>query len=936
MQFAEHLLHGGVYDEYDEIEGDFADLVIESNDHVSMDGNAIQHGPAANGAGPRTPFANYDDDSEEDDKYTPFAELDSEEDARDYFGDLNYESVNQANQPDEDDEEEVLAEEDSEEEVPAEEDSDDDSNYDSVNQVNQVNEADEDDEEPPWVKELISNPPKDWPPQVPFDPYGVTDGDLDIGKPPILFYDSNGRISFNTYMRDIYPYTPEYPPIIDKSAYEKRPDSYGGYGLFATKEIPKGTTVIYMEGQCSLKYHQCMLRAYALKLFRERDSEGQAIYDDTFFTVEGKSKAFMDLYFLDWAHAPLWYYLNHAHSSVASLKMTMCDEWLVWQAKRDISAGDALTFPYGHPKNEWDVTSGITTRLTDISADNIVYSKRRRTVESNSHVSMHSEAVEHGDDANGAGPHTSFAEQPDDTEEVEEYLQSLRSSDALSEYTPPVNLPRVEDTRSPRERLKHHLFMYRVLRLTTRAKALLIRRWNAAKYPARARATRVSRAVILRRAKHARETRQHARKARQHKAEERKERQARRAADHVRAVGDDHAFEAVGKRWVTDSGCSVHCVPSVADLTTVLTQGSDRPLKVADKRRVQVAYTGTIAVAVKAVAPDGSPVDDVLRLSRVLVVPSFRNRLFSCSAARASDGMRTVLDGEGGQPGYIELPSRNRIYFDSDKYEFNVANQVDNSSEVTGLLAHRRLAHFSSKRLNESGIRGDHDPLTCPACCLNMKRKSFPSRAKAQRQAPPRAIRFGQRVNSDTLAMPASSEGYLYIAVFVDEASSEPAVRFLKSHTAAAMLEALRSYVAEYAHMMDGGRVAVWHTDNGGEFESSEIDAFCNAMSTHQTRSPAHTPELNGKSERFNGILVRGIRILLAESNLSECLWPYAASHVCNIHKRLVSRALNPPMSPYESNRNRKPRFTTRRAPPRSHAWWRPRSQKKNLEKIKK
>ena len=124
---------------------------------------------------------------------------------------------------------------------------------------------------------------------------------------------------------------------------------------------------------------------------------------------------------------------------------------------------------------------------------------------------------------------------------------------------------------------------------------------------------------------------------------------------------------------------------------------------------------------------------------------------------------------------------------------------------------------------------------------------------------------------------------------------------------ASAVLQALQSYNAEYAHLMDGGRVATWHTDNGGEFDSSDIDAFCNAVCTHQSRSPAHTPELNGKAERFNGVLVRSIRILLAESNLTEGLWPYAATQVTNIHKRLVSRALDPPMSPYEFNRGRKP-----------------------------
>ena len=94
---------------------------------------------------------------------------------------------------------------------------------------------------------------------------------------------------------------------------------------------------------------------------------------------------------------------------------------------------------------------------------------------------------------------------------------------------------------------------------------------------------------------------------------------------------------------------------------------------------------------------------------------------------------------------------------------------------------------------------------------------------------------------------------------------------------------------------------------NGGEFDDSMIDAYCNAVSTHQTRTPAHNPELNGKAERLNGIIVRGTRILLAESNLTEGLWPYAVSQLVAIHNRLKSRAHDPPQSPYEFNRKRAP-----------------------------
>ena len=388
---------------------------------------------------------------------------------------------------------------------------------------------------------------------------------------------------------------------------------------------------------------------------------------------------------------------------------------------------------------------------------------------------------------------------------------------------------------------------------------------------------------------------------------------AAKKADNVYAVPDaDVTQHDAADQWVADSGCSVHCVSSVDQLTGVTRSGAARPLRVADKRYVHVSHTGFIDMPTVAVTPDGQRVTDQFRLARVLVVPSFKTNLFSCSAARRTDKLRTVLDGPGSDAvGYIELPSHNRILL-SDKYEFTlrvpsdvvqaVSSPIDSST-----LPHRRLAHFSDSRLVASGIPSKHDPTDCPACMLNAKRGSFPSKSKVQRRLPPRAVRFGQIINSDLLSMPDSIENYRYLMVFVDEASSESFLRFLTSKSSGAVLQALQSFVAENAHLMDGGRVATWNTDNGGEFDSSEIDAYCNAVSTHQTRTPAHTPELNGKAERLNGIIVRGVRILLAESNLSEGLWPYAATHVNEIHKRLQSRALDPPISPYEFNRKRKP-----------------------------
>lgn len=387
-------------------------------------------------------------------------------------------------------------------------------------------------------------------------------------------------------------------------------------------------------------------------------------------------------------------------------------------------------------------------------------------------------------------------------------------------------------------------------------------------------------------------------------------------------VLEDYALETLETdyaTWVVDSGCSVHCVPDASYLTSVTQTGSDRPLRVANGKKVHVEPTGVIDMDVRAVTPDGRSVTDRITLHRVLVVPSFKNLLFSCSAAHKHDALHTVLNGENDGQGYIELPSGNRILFEpGGQYKFvmleadpdpgqsvQVVNDDAEHGGAHGDLQHRRLAHFPTARLTASGVQADHTD--CEACMLNLRRTKMPSKSRAQRNLPPCAIQFGQLVHSDLLEMPDSIEGYSYICSFVDEYSNEAALRFLRSKTSGAVLQALQSCVASNQHLMDGGRVATWHTDNGGEFDSSAIDAYCNAVSTRQSKTPARTPEMNGKAERLNGIIIRGVRTLLAASNLTEGLWPYAATQVVAIHNRLVSRALIPPMSPYERNRGRKP-----------------------------
>ena len=366
--------------------------------------------------------------------------------------------------------------------------------------------------------------------------------------------------------------------------------------------------------------------------------------------------------------------------------------------------------------------------------------------------------------------------------------------------------------------------------------------------------------------------------------------------------------QAPGK-WVVDSGATVHITPHESDLSFVSHRPRKTFVRVANGEKAAVVAVGRASLKVNVLRPDGSHAHEVIDLDRVYVVPDIGNRLFSTKKGHKRDKLVTNLEDE-----CLKLKSGARVPFDKGTRQYSFTPVADHvhvahaaEHDDDGLINHKRLCHFGSGRVKGAGLHGDFDVRDCEGCMSNIKRAAVPKRSKVQRGVANPYTKFGQRVMTDLLKMPPSREGFEYLMTFVDSASSESAVRFLKDKSPEAVLTAMQSFVAEYKFLMDGGTVGVWHTDNGGEFESSDIDAFCNEMATRRTFSVPYTPEQNGKAERFNGILVRQIRIMLADANLSHALWPYAANQIANVHSRLTSRAHDPPISPYEFNRKRPP-----------------------------
>lgn len=396
--------------------------------------------------------------------------------------------------------------------------------------------------------------------------------------------------------------------------------------------------------------------------------------------------------------------------------------------------------------------------------------------------------------------------------------------------------------------------------------------------------------------------------------------------------------------WVVDCGATKHCVPSESCCSTIEHWPKARFVKVANGFRLRVTSVGDARVLVESVQGTRTMI-----LSQVLVIPGLRAKLFSCKMGWRVDGIKTHLNDMeclelpcGARvpflpAGYATRHYRVRQLMDATKARDALINSIECETERPGPnsptpcdlgkreglassneLIHARLAHFGVTRiaaalsqcdgLPASPSRYQHDSVTCPSCQLaGARRTPIPkgtTMTKSQHSSKPRSTRFGGCVSSDLCGpFPDSSNGFRYAIVFVDSHSKWVAVYYLHNKTAEGVLAAHKQFLADYVRELKAnkGSVSLWHTDNGGEFDSGSLDAFCIEMATRRSYSVPHVPQQNATSERVWGTILRPTRILLHAAGLPAAFWPFAMSHATYVHNRLPTRGLEGGVSPHHA-----------------------------------
>ena len=268
-----------------------------------------------------------------------------------------------------------------------------------------------------------------------------------------------------------------------------------------------------------------------------------------------------------------------------------------------------------------------------------------------------------------------------------------------------------------------------------------------------------------------------------------------------------------------------------------------------------------------------------------------------------------------GETNYFKChDSKARYYFANDcSHDIEPAARRAHA-DIDMNVIHARFNHCGAHRLRKlfnvtTGL-GDppthsrpHDPSTCPACLEGgHKRKPFAKRRSHD------YTYFGERLSSDLCGpFPKSVDGFTYALCFVDAYTNYCALYLLKSKSSLEVASAFKEFLSDHKEHLSHGKKVTWHTDNGGEFMSHDLDAFCNEFAVARSFSVPYAPPQNAQAERMWGILLRPTRTLLAGARIDDAFWSYAIKHACQCHNVMPSYAQPNMRSPWEALTNTKP-----------------------------
>ena len=354
------------------------------------------------------------------------------------------------------------------------------------------------------------------------------------------------------------------------------------------------------------------------------------------------------------------------------------------------------------------------------------------------------------------------------------------------------------------------------------------------------------------------------------------------------ALGGDTEEDFGRHHWMIDSGCTDHLSPFLDDFAhlgnlvrhAVIANGQKVPMYGPGKIIINQCIKGSEPLVLKEVwyAPHAG--------HRLLSVPTLTSQGYKCII---SDQESSIWDTNENLVIRVcaSSPNNNLHWFPSES--MTPTRGLVNSlvKEDSYELWHQRFGHLSKNALRQApfhvtGLPTVNAPATsspCKGCALGkMHDRFYPVSGK-------RATHPLGLVHTDLVGpMPMESRTRArYVLTFIDDYSGYALIAFIRNKDATSQhFQAMVSW----AETFTSHSLTSVHSDRGGEFMAGELQMFFHSRGvTHQTSVP-HTPQQNGRAERFNRTLLEKAEAIRLHAGLPRSFWQDACETALHIYNR--------------------------------------------------
>jgi transposase InsO family protein len=363
-------------------------------------------------------------------------------------------------------------------------------------------------------------------------------------------------------------------------------------------------------------------------------------------------------------------------------------------------------------------------------------------------------------------------------------------------------------------------------------------------------------------------------------------------------------YKTSGCHWVIDSGCTQHMTGNPRMFTSLdeNVDGQDK-ITFGDNSKGKVQGLGKVAIS------------NDLSISNVLLVAPLSFNLLSVGQL-CDLGLQCLFT-----PTEVIVSKMDDESMVFKGFRYNNLYLVDFTSEDAdlrtclftkaslGWLWHRRLAHVGmstlKKVLKKDMVRGLKDVVfekdkPCSACQAGKQvANTHPTKAFMSTSRPQELLHMDLFGPTNYVSV----GGNLYCLVIVDDFSRYTWVFFL--HDKSKVASIFKKFAKKAQNEFDC-KIKKIRSDNGKEFDNTNIHEYYDEIGIKHEVSATYTPLQNGVVKRKNRTLITLARTMIDEYNTPERFWAEAVNTTCYASNRLFPHRLLA-KTPYKLLNGKKP-----------------------------